>query len=96
MKLNFKELRKAYYRTPDSAVLKFVELEGDDRIKLFYVIVKKFNIATWDKFQEEANELLPNDEFEIDYYKSSRGELVRFLDKVLSIIKSNSKVMDNE
>lgn len=96
MKLNFKELRKAYYRTPDSAVRKFVDLKGDDRIKLFYVIVEKFNIVTWNKFQEEANELLPNDEFEIDYYKSSRGELERFLDKVLSIIKSNSKVLSNE
>jgi hypothetical protein len=96
MKLNFKELKKIYNRTPDSAVQRFIELEGDDRNKLFYVIVKKFNIATWDKFQEEANELLPGNEFEIDYYKSSRGELVRFLDKVLSIIKSNSKVLSNE
>ena len=96
MKLNFKELREIYNNTPDIVVRKFVELEGHDRIKLFYVIVEKFDIVTWDKFQKEANELLPGNEFKIDYHESNKGNLIRFLDKVLLIIKANSKVMDNE
>lgn len=96
MKLNFKELRKVYYKTPDSAVRKFVDLEGDDKIKLFYVIVEKFNIVTWNKFQEEANKLLPGNNFIIDHLACNRDNLNRFLDKALTIIKANSKVMDNE
>ena len=96
MKLNFKELRKVYNKTPDSEVRDFINLKEVDGIKLLYVIVEKFKITNWDELQKEANELLPGNNFKIDFHQSSRGELVRFLDKVLSIIKSNSRVMENE